>query len=520
MHYLCTYICKIRIMKKFMIQLTALMLCMVAVFTSCNEKKSGYPYETNYLPVQLPGSQKWSILDVNSGELLVKDAYAEVPSPVIDDMFYVMTEDGTYNYYNVAAPTTPVNAEPYGSVTVFSEDGLAVASKRGGSLCVINKKCEVVKELPKDVAQCSMFSRGMAAYQNDLGLWGYIDVKGDTVIAAKYATANLFVNDDYAIVVDENLMNDTTMSYSVINKKGEVMFDANTAQYRLVQPYFIDGVLPVIKGDTIVCLNSKGEETANPNKSYDAVDKAGYKTFSRTPGGNFIVLTKDDKMGVVDYDNKTIIEAKHERLTDLRKDRYIVGQDSLFHLIDGSGNPVGNVKFVHAHGGSEALYATRGFIDTNLAAASMLMMVGSDNCAGATAGTTLQDMVGMLNPNPAGSVGQNGIAIPQGPFIVRFMFDKEMASVINDVPCYNMDARIMCVDVSLNAINCGLDTEEQIVSKVSSAMGTKGFILDRDNIFVNDQHQAISMGYNHGIVSLCFFMDASQAQAMPREPRK
>lgn len=496
------------------------MLCVVVALTACNENNSGYPYKTEYLPVQLPNSEKWSILDVNSGELLVKDAYDVAPSPVIDGMFYVMTEDGTYNYYNIDNPQTPVNKEPYGSVTVFSEDGLAVASKRGGSLCVINKQCEVVNELPKEVSQCSMFSRGMAAYQNDLGLWGYIDIKGDTVIAAKYATANLFVNDDLAIVIDEKMVNDTAVSYSVINKKGEVMFNASTTQYQFIQPYFIDGVLPVVKGDTVVCLNSKGEEVPNPNKSYDAVEKADYKNFSRTPGGNFIVLTKDDKMGVVDYNNKVIVKAVHERLTDLSNDRYIVGKDSLYNLIDNKGAPVGSVKFVHAHGGSESIYATRGFIDTNLAAASLLMMVGYNNCAGATTGTTLQDMVGILNPDPASSVGQNGIAMPQGPFIVRFMFDKEMASISNDIPSYNMDARVVCVDVSLNAVNLALDTEDLIVNKVSGAMGTKGFILRDNNIFVNDLHQAISMGYNRGVVSLCFFMNADDAQSLPREPRK
>lgn len=507
-------------MRKYVIQFAALMLCVVVALTACNNKKSSYPYHTEYLPVQLPGSEKWSILDVNSGELVVKDAFAEAPSPVIDGMFYVMTEDGTYNYYNIESPQTPVNKEPYGSVTVFSEDGLAVASKRGGSLCVINKQCEVVNELPKDVSQCSMFSRGMAAYQNDLGLWGYIDTKGDTVIAAKYATANLFVNDDLAIVIDEKMVNDTAVNYSVINKKGEVLFNASTTQYRFIQPYFIDGVLPVIKGDTIVCLNSKGEEVANPNKSYEAVDKAGYKDFSRTPGGNFIVLTKDGKMGVVDYDNKVIIKAEYERLTDLRDDRYIVGKDSLFNLIDSKGAPVGNVKFVHAHGGSEAIYATRGFIDTNLAAASMLMVVGNGACAGATTGTTLQDMVGILNPDPTPSVGQNGIALPQGPFIVRYLFDKEIASRTGDLVSYNMDARVICVDVSLNALNCGLDTEEQIVSKVSGAMGTKGFVLSEQNIFTNDLNQAISLGYSHGIVSLCFFTNATTAKPLPREPRK
>lgn len=517
-----SYICTNKlIMKKTMIMRIAIMLCMVATMVACNEKEN-YPYHTDYLPVQLTGSQKWSILDVNSGELVAKDAFTMAPSPVIGDMFYVMNEDGTYNFYNIANPTTAVNKEPYGSVTVFSEDGLAVASKRGGSLCVINKQCEVVKELPKDISQCSMFSRGMASYQNDLGLWGYIDVKGDTVIPAKYASVNLFVNDDYAIVVDAEQVNDTVATYSVINKKGEVMFNASSSQYGVIQPYYVNGVLPVVKGDTIVCLNSKGEEVANPNDKFEAVENAGYDDYTRTPNGKFIVINKDGKMGLVDKNNNTLIDIKHERLMDLRDDRYIVGQDTVFSLVDVKGAPVGKVKFAHAHGGTESVFATRGFIDINLAVGSMMMMFDTYSCAGATSTSTLMDMNGLLSSNPESSVGQNGIAIPQGPFIVRYMFDRPIASKedANAPASYNLDARIVCVDISLNVLHCGLDTEAAIIGQLQANMGTKGFVLDSNNMFENEQGQVISVGYNSGIVSLVFFMNKAIAQPMPRNPRK
>lgn len=502
-----------------------MMLCMVMALVACNESDN-YPYKTDYLPIMLEGSTKWSIMDVNSGELVAKDAFTEVPSPVISDMFYVMNEDGTYNYYNVANPTKAVNSEPYGSVTVFSDDGVAVASKRGGALCVIDKQCNVVKELPKEMAQCSMFSRGVASYQNDMGLWGYINTKGDTIVPAKYAQANLFVNDDKAIVVEANQDNDSTMFFQVINKKGEVLFSANAREYSPIQPYYDNGVLPVIKstekGDTVVCLNDKGEECENPNKNHDAVKNGGYKNFSRTPNGNFLVIGKDNKMGVVDRNNKVLVEVKHERITDLRHDRYIVGKDTVFSLIDDKGNAVGKVKFIHAHGGSEAISATRGFIDTNLAAASLMAMITPGRCAGATTGTTLMDMNGMLGEDAEPCVGQNGLAIPQGPFIIRYAFDGPIASKADaDTPAsYNLDAKVVGVDISLNVMHCGLDTEAAIIAPIQGAMGTKGFVLDSNDLFVNDMGQVISMGYNNGIVSLFFFMDRSLAKPLPRNPRK
>ena len=120
----------------------------------CSDSKGDYAFNVDYLPVQLPGSERWSIIDVNSGELVARDTYEGVPSAVIGGMFYVMNDNGTYDCYDVASPTKRVNAESYGSVTPFSEDGYAVASLRGGPLTVIDRTCRVVATLPRTVTQC------------------------------------------------------------------------------------------------------------------------------------------------------------------------------------------------------------------------------------------------------------------------------------------------------------------------------------------------------------------------------
>ena len=192
-------------------------------------------------------------------EVVARDAFVNAPSPIVAGMFYVVNEDGSYDYYDMSAPTTPV-AGHFGSVTSFSDDGVAVCSRVGGSLCVIDRKGQVVKELPKEVSQCSMFSRGMAAFQNDNGSWGYINTSGDTIVPANYSSANMFLYNDYAMVIDENQPNDSTVSFTVINKNGKVMFTANSSEYQPVQPYFINGVLPVVKGDTLVCTRWRRQD--------------------------------------------------------------------------------------------------------------------------------------------------------------------------------------------------------------------------------------------------------------------
>lgn len=498
-----------------------LFLILVATGLLACTGHDDYTYQAEYLPVQLVGSEKWSIMNLETGEITVRDAYTNAPSAVVSGMYYVMNDNGTFDFYDVSHPDKPVNKESYGSVTSFSDEGLAVASHRGGPLMVIDTRCEVVKELPRNVAQCSMFSSGMASYQTDEGKWGYIDQRGDTVIPARYATAHPFMHGNYAVVVDANQATDSTVNFTVIDKKGNELFHADAEKYRIIQPIFVSGVLPVLKGDSIVCLNENGKEVPNPNNDHDAVDKAGYTDYVRT-AANLFVIKNEGKMGLVDKQNKVLIPAKWDRLVDVTADRYIAVSDTICQLVDRNGQQVGKEKFIHVHGSIEALQAARGFIDTDLAAMSLLMMLGPDQCCGIAPGTTLMDMNQLVGDDPNVYNGQNAIIVPQGPFRVQISFNNYLASspTPDSMPTFNLDARVMAVSIWLNVGHCGLKTEQEIVDKVSSALGTRGFVLEGNNMFTSEAGPAISMGYNGGIFNLLYFMNRSYAQPISRNPRK
>ena len=325
-------------MKMKILSRLALAAIAALMMTACGGNDATYQYKTQYLPVQLVGSEKWSILDVNSGEVVAKDAFDNAPSPIVADMFYVRNSEGSYDYYDVSAPTTPV-AGHFGSVTSFSDDGVAVCSRVGGPLCVIDRKGQVVKELPKDVSQCSMFARGMAVIQDDNGSWGYINTSGDTIIPINYSSANLFLYEDYAMVIDGNQPSDSVVNFTVIDRNGKVMFTSNTSIYQPIQPYFINGVLPVMKGDSIVCLNKDGKEVANPIDDDEKVQTGGYLDYSRTPSGDYIVI-KDKKTGMVDKSNKVLIPIEHDNLIDINGERLIAVDGDTYHIVDRNGNPV------------------------------------------------------------------------------------------------------------------------------------------------------------------------------------
>lgn len=485
---------------------------------ACSDNSTTYQYKTQYLPVQLVGSEKWSLLDLTSGEVLAKDAFDKAPSPVISGMFYVMNDEGSYDYYDVSNPTSPV-AGHFGSVTSFSDDGVAVCSRVGGALCVIDRKGAVVKELPKEVSQCSMFARGMAMFQNDNGLWGYINTSGDTIVPAIYSSANLFLYEDYSIVIDQNQPNDSAVNFTVIDKSGKVMYTSSSNEYQPVQPYYINGVLPVVKGDSLVCLNENGKEVANPIKDDDVISKAGYDDYSRTPSGDYIII-KNKKVGMVDKNNKQLIPIEHDNLLDINGERLIAIDGDAYHIIDRTGKPVGNVKFANAHMSEDNPYATRGYIDTDLAAASMMMLFDETSACGATAHTTLMDMNNIVGTDPRLYAGSNTLILPQGPYIIQYVFDREVASFNADstAASFNYDARVNRVIMSFNVNHCPANTEPAIVNKVESRLGTKGFVLARDGIFCSDYLTAITLGYDKGTIQTIYYMHFNES--MPQEKKK
>ena len=491
----------------------------VLLMTACGSSDSTYQYKTQYLPVQLVGSEKWSILDVNSGQVIAQDAFKNAPSPIVADMFYVRNDDGTYDYYDVAAPTTPV-AGHFGSATAFSDDGVAVCSRIGSPLCLIDRKGNVIKQLPNEISQCSMFAHGMAAFQNDSGSWGYINASGDTIVPAIYSSANLYMYSDYALVIDENQPSDSAVNFTVIDKSGKVMFSASSAQYQPIQPYIINGVLPVVKGDSAVCLSPEGKEVPNPIDDKEKIVKAGYADYSRTPSGDYIVV-KDKKTGMVDKNNNVLVPIEHDNLIDINGERLIAVDGDVYHIIDRTGQPVGNVKFSNAHVSEDNPFATRGFIDTDLAAASMLMMFDERSACGADASTTLMDMNSLVGTDPGIYAGNNTLILPQGPYFIQYVFDREVATASPDSTSanFNYDARVKCVIISLNVNHCPASTEEAIVKKVENRLGTKGFVLARDGIFTSDYLTAITMGYDKGVINTIYYMHFNESVPQAKKKR-
>ncbi|MDO4511385.1 MAG: WG repeat-containing protein [Bacteroidales bacterium] len=499
----------------------AMAVAMLLLMVACNGTKTdeAYPFPMKYLPVQLEGAKMWSILDLESGEVKVKDAYKNMPSAVIGDMYFVMNEEGTFDYYNVADPKTPVNKEHFGSATEFSAEGYALASLKGKPISIINDKCEVVKELSDSVAECSLFCRGLAIARFTTAKFGYINTDGKTVIPAQYDQANPFMYEDHAVVMKQR-DNDSIVDICFINKMGTETFKTNSTMYRPLTQNFNKGVLPVVnmsKQDTVICLSVEGKEVENPFAVPEKIKKDGYDQHSATGKGGFVV-TKGDKAGVVDAQGNLVVPIKYRDIIDVCPDRFLLSEkEGVYFLADANGKPVGNAKIAHANGTPSAV-ATRGFIDVAITASNLMGMFNEQGfvpvAKGATVGAILQ---AIDTRNAEAYVGQDALAM--GGTLISFAGPIASKGADGQVT-FNVETPVRMVGFDFPVISYADGTEDELVALMGANMGKNGFVSTGGNVFESENGTAVALGYKNGIVRINYYMNKAEVQPLPAESRK
>jgi hypothetical protein len=511
-------------------------LASVIGLASCNQEKSIYPQDIKYLPIRLENSNKWSIMNLETGELVAKDAFVNAPSSVVDDMFWVYNDQNRIDIYNVANCKQRVNKEVYGSATQFC-DGYAIVSKPGKALEIIDKQCNTVAELSPSLLTATMFSNGRSVVHTDLDRYGYIDVKGDTVIKADLGFAAPF-SDDGVALVSFNAASDSAKSISVIDLNGKTLYDIDSEKYQVATPSYHMGVLAVAKKDSLAFLDRNGKEVKNPSEIAKKVKDANYRD-GRYVGDDKYIVVKGDRMGLVDKDNNTLIPFDYQFINNLSATRFVVGKDSTMMVVDDHGKQVGKNKFVDFKPYSSDSQAVRGYINLEVTAANLLSFIDEDMVCFAKKGSNLMDVNQLVGVDPAQYVGMKQVDRPMPPLFISYFFDREIASPMtsaatdslsNDTTAlassagptaqFNYDAKVRGASLNFLVLECAPGTEEALCKLMSSAMGSKGFTLNSDGTFTSNAGTAITMGYEKGVFKLNYYFNPAELKPIPRESRK
>lgn len=320
-----------------------LLYVMCLITFSCSpeikDSQESTEIEYDYLPVKLVGSDMWSILNVNTGEVLFKDEFKNQPSPIYHDVFVVENGNGTYDYYNINNIKTPINKTSYYMASDFVGSDITPATLPDKEITLINTKCEVVATLDKSIKACFKFREGLAPFITYSGKLGYVDETGKIVIDAKYDDGQYFydgisvcwINDEY----------NGLATYYVIDKSGKELYSFTSNDYKLVGR-FSEGFLPVADDKEVTYLDRTGKQAYT---LCNLADTARYSFALCTFADGRSVFCEGDMFGLKDKDNNIILRAKYDYLSSIGNGMYIAEKDKKFGIIDFNDKPIIDFKY-------------------------------------------------------------------------------------------------------------------------------------------------------------------------------
>lgn len=336
----------------------SLSLCLIGMaVTSCGNN-------SHYIAAQLEGSDLWSIVDLNTGEVIHKDEFKNKPSAIVNGKFCVRNDIGTFEYFTVDNVVKPINKERYLYATSFTDNDVAIVVPVGKGIKLIDGNCNVIASLNDTITEAKEFSHGYAAVKGKghFNTWGYINENGEVVINLSYDYAHDFSKDGIAIVEDGTEYYELgyyrykTTEYHAIDTKGNELFSLDADEYQDIGE-FSDGYLPAKKQNgELVLLDKTGKEVC----SVEHFDKYIYYLETRKcTNGEYHVYKEKDSYGLKKMTGEIAIRTKYDKIMPLptsghdyylavkqdksgiinSQDETIVPfENALFPLIDKSGN--------------------------------------------------------------------------------------------------------------------------------------------------------------------------------------
>ena len=289
----------------------SLLLIAAAMLVSCDknekEEQGDKAYQVEYFGFQEEEDGPWGLM-ATDGTVLVKPKFDGYISAVVNDRFYVSTDD----YYTIyTAEKNPKKIGTYKNCGSFTGDLCPVQDLNDNIFYIDkdgNKVIDANKIDGKKVQAAYNFFCGRALINTEDGKWGFINEEGEPVDGIKYADAWNFC-EDVAIIYLNNptYEDDDTGQWAVIDTEGKKLFTKRFNEFKLSEFRYSNGLLEVTDTDgNYHLLDMKGKEAL----------KLKDKTYTNFVGEDAINVynTETSKAGVIDREGEWIIRPKFEHI--------------------------------------------------------------------------------------------------------------------------------------------------------------------------------------------------------------
>lgn len=308
------------------------MAMIMLPFVSC---KNDSELNIKYLAVKLDKDDKWGIVKVTDGEMVLEDEFKEAPSLINEDgIFYIRNKKGLYDFYNIKDPDKALNETSYVDCSTFIFDDVAPVVAKDECISLIDDDFDEIVKLDKSIVTCSFFKEGRAIISDKDEKHGIIDKKGKIIVKPQYSFIREY-SDGIAIAGERKKDDSGDIFYYALDDKGEVKFKLNSTKYSDVGD-FVNGYLPVVKGNKLIYLNKKGDEEMTvcevPEGSYhDVVWRCSFD------GKYAIYFDGEDSYGLKNKDGEKVLRAKYDILMSVGDGKFIACRDKKYGLIDNEG---------------------------------------------------------------------------------------------------------------------------------------------------------------------------------------
>ena len=529
--------------------------------TSCNKNEK---YQIQYVAMKLVDSKMWSIVNIESGDILYENEFSYEPSVIINDMFYVKNDKGLYDVYNLNDVKKPINKISYKYITSFNIDGEALAVEPGGGITLIDKNCKVITSFDKSIKFCSNFSKnGTAAFEDVSGKCGLIDKKGNIIIKAKYdGVHNSDVEDEYICITKDGDIS----RYDIMNTKQMISYSFTSKDYDQIG-YFNEGLLSVkkagdcndvyyidktgvksIKFGTVeeyglyqytftnnISPFLEGKSWGIKNKSGEILIRAKYE--SLTIHDKFILAKKNDKWGAINEKDEVLLPFEFNALSYLNDERLITGEyyssdkDNSFSIIDLNGKDIGtrNFKEINIYGS----YGVRSnCFDAKNEANKVASILNENSCNNISAGKTLNDFRSLLKYseyfykgdytlNESDNISGVSIKYAFDVPISRETYENFYGIRLSNGTKFNYNAKCVGVILDYSLKEYPITAESEFVRDFESIIKNKGFKnKGNDYYFENDNGINVGVGYSDGDIKVIYSFTNTYKPKISRKERK
>lgn len=521
-------------------------LCLVIISCSSNDE------HLRYIAAKLVNSDKWSIVDVKTGDILYKDEFYSQPSFISDGKFCVKNENGLYDYFSVDNVTKPINKESYLCASLFI-DGIAFVVLPGKGISIINERCETIAELDDSIIALGGVGNGCIEFLSKNDRYGFINGKGEIIIEPRYdyILAN-FSEDHRAIVSNPN--NDY---YEVIDDKGSTLYSL-PYNHNEIYGGFQEGYLTCLKENNEIVLLNKWNEVCSFGKwESEDLSKTGWPKVNngiivfkegdlfglKDTKGHVVMRAKYDCLapadhintlyyyaeknglaGYIDIDDNIIIPLEYNKTVFLRPDMLIVEDNKTLALMDMNLKKISPDRFTNI-----SLFRGPSIIsnkfDVNKEMEIFTSAITDTTFFGTNPKTTFGDLRYLAYKEPPLHQCLKDKFLT---FDLTYWFNEDIVicNLINGIfnTQYNYGARIEEVRAVKSYAKFQPGTEEIIARSFDKFIQNKNFkrINNQEDWFINeDSGMTIGLSFDEGVVTIrCRYLPFKYWEKLKRNPRK